>query len=536
MPAPALDLSADLVLRAFLEASADGLAVVDPQGRFVLVNDAAARILGLPASELVGGTGPFSARGERDRPFAESTLTTWLGPGGRSRDLEYRMELLPGAVGHAVWFSDVTWARRQQERLTAITRAASSVADAGSLHATLDAVAREIVLTANIAAVQILAVDNPADEMRVLGMAGFGEAPDFTERLAACRRRGAKVLFFEAFNVRRPVVVRHRKAAIMADPGWEPLHEIMGRPDWDGFVAMPMVVRGRAVGVINTYYLPGEDPAADAGTGSLAFLETMADHAAVAIDTAALLSQARSRARQDERRRLARDLHDSVVQQLFSMRMQAKALRAQLDSTVPDPAAMYDGAEELAELSESALADLRRLVFELRPLDLSEHGLVDSVRAHAASVESRTGLAVRVSAPVDLEPGYGIDIQEDLYRIVQEALHNVVKHARADSVEIRFARVRDGGDGLVDAGVPPDRLFLDGLYVEISDDGSGGDPAADPAADRTPHLGLVSMRERAERWGGRLVAGPRPGTGWRVAVTLPAAWYASGTQDGGADE
>ncbi len=533
---PALDMSADLVLRAFMEVSADGLAVVDPHGRFVVVNEAAARILGLSAAELEGRTGPFPVREGRDCPFTESTLTSWAGPDGRGRDLRYRMEPLRGA-GYAVRFSDVTRERRQQERLTAITRAASSVADAGSLHATLDAVAREIVLTANIAAVQILAVDNPADELRVLGMAGFGDVTDFTERLAACRRRGAKVLFFDAFSGMRPVVVRHRKAAIMSDPGWAPLHEIMDRADWDGFVAMPMVVRGRAVGVINTYYLPGEDPGEDPGAGSLAFLETMADHAAVAIDTAALLSQAGSRARQDERRRLARDLHDSVVQQLFSMRMQAKALRARLDSTVPDPAAMYDGAEELAELSESALADLRRLVFELRPLDLSERGLVDAVRAHAASVESRSGLAVRVSAPAELEPepGYGIDIQEDLYRIVQEALHNVVKHARADNVDIRFALVADGGAGLPDAGVPADRLFLEGLYIEVSDDGSGADPAADAADDRTPHLGLVSMRERAERWGGQLVAGPRPGTGWRVGVTLPAAWYASGVEEGKAD-
>lgn len=525
------DASTDLLLRTVMEVSADGLAVLDPAGRFMLLNDAAARILGLPAAELIGRTAPFRIHGDRDVPCPEPMYASWRDPDGRCHDLEYRLAPVQGA-GYAVWLSDVTKARRQQERLTAITRAASSVADAGSLHTTLDAVAREIVLTANIAAVQILAVDNPADELRVLGMAGFGDVRDFTERLAACRRRGAKVMFFDAFRSRSPVVVPHRKAAIMADPGWAPLHEIMDRPDWDGFVAMPLVVRGRAVGVINTYYHPGQDPDA----GSLAFLETMADHAAVAIDTAALLSQARSRAQQDERRRLARDLHDSVVQQLFSMRMQAKALRAQLDSADPDPAAMYDGAEELAELSDSALADLRRLVFELRPLELSERGLVDAVRAHAESVETRTGLTVRVTSPADLELGYGIDIQEDLYRIVTEALHNVVKHARAASVDIRFTAIEDDGDGLPTAGVPADGLFLEGLYVEVADDGSATDVATGDATDRPPHLGLVSMRERAERWGGQLVAGPRPGSGWSVAVTLPAAWYASGLAEGSTDE
>lgn len=527
MLAVPFDASTELVLRTLMEVSADGLAVLDPQGRFMLLNDAAAGILGLPAAELIGRASPFQVRGERDFPLTESVPASWRHPDGRCHDLEYRLGPVQGA-GYAVWFSDVTKARRQQERLTAITRAASSVADGGSLLATVSAVAREIVLTANIAAVQILAVDNPADELRVLGMAGFGEVTDFTERLAACRRRGAKVLFLDAFSSGRPVVVPHRKAVIMTDPDWAPLHDIMERPDWDGFVAMPLVVRGRPVGVINTYYLPGQDP----GAGSLAFLEAMADHAAVAIDTAALLSQARSRAQQDERRRLARDLHDSVVQQLFSMRMQAKALRAQLDSTDPDPAAMYDGAVELAGLSDSALADLRRLVFELRPLDLSERGLVDAARAHAASLETRTGLAVRVSAPADLELSYGIDIQEDLYRIIQEALHNVVKHARAASVDIRFSPIEDDGDGLPHAAGSADGPFLEGLYVEVSDDGSASDPAADTETDEPPHLGLVSMRERAERWGGRLVVGPRPGAGWSVAVTLPPAWYARDVAEG----
>jgi signal transduction histidine kinase len=75
--------------------------------------------------------------------------------------------------------------------------------------------------------------------------------------------------------------------------------------------------------------------------------------------------------------------------------------------------------------------------------------------------------------------------------------------------------------------VPADGLFLEGLFVEISDDGSAAGPAVDTATEQPPHLGLVSMRERAERWGGQLVVGPRPDTGWSVAVTLPAAWYAS---------
>ncbi|MFG2076231.1 sensor histidine kinase [Nonomuraea maritima] len=491
---------AEDTLRALVEVSGDGLAVLDATGRFAMVNEAATQVLGLPAADLIGRAAPFAPGPEPDGPAARRTVA-WSAPDGRRCDLEYRIRPVDDG-GFAVWFSDVTEARRQQERLAAITRAASRVAGSCSLHATLDAVAHEIVLTANIAAVQILAVDDPADDLRVLGMAGFGEAPDFIERLGDCRGRGALVMFLEAIRTRRPVVVRHRKPVIMADPRWEPLHEIMGRPDWDDFVSLPLIVRDRIVGVINTYYYPGEDPCSN----SLAFLEAMADHAAVAIDTASLLSQTRSQAQEQERRRLARELHDSAVQQLFSMRMQAKALRAGLDRAGADPAAVCRAAEEIAQLSESALADLRRLVFELRPLDLGARSLLDAVRAHAAGVETRTGIAVRVRVSCDLAPDTGIDLQEDVYRIVREALHNVVKHARATSAEIRLARSAAGG-----------------LLLEVSDDGCGPGAPPGPAAASQIKLGLVSMRERAERWGGRLAAGPRPSGGWRVTVTLPSA-------------
>ncbi|RCW40950.1 PAS domain S-box-containing protein [Halopolyspora algeriensis] len=491
----------DSVFRVLMEVSADGLAVLDRHGHFVLLNTAATELLGLPADELVGRAAPFdiddvSPHGSRQ----DRHHTTWPAPDGRRRDLEYCLAPVAGGA-HAVWFSDVTDTLRQQERLTAIARAASSVADAYSLRTTLDAVAREIAMTANIAAVQILAMDDPRDELRVLGMAGFDDAADFTERLSACRRRGAKVSFMDAFQNGEPVVVPHRKAAILADPAWAPLHAIMSYPSWDSFVSMPLIVRGRVLGVINAYYVPDEDP----GPHSLAFLEAMADHAAVAIDTASLLAQTRSQAQLDERRRLARDLHDSVVQQLLSMRMQAKALHAQLERVDTDPGRIRSGAEELAELSGSALADLRGLVFELRPLDLAERGLVEAVRAHAASQQARTGLAIDVRASSDLELDSSIDVQEDLYRIVQEALHNVVKHAHATAVKIRFTRSEDGD-----------------LVVEVLDNGYGPDRTSDTAGEADHDtLGLVSMRERTQRWGGRLVAGARPAGGWAVRVILP---------------
>ncbi|MGY1643981.1 sensor histidine kinase, partial [Geodermatophilus sp. SYSU D00703] len=186
----------------------------------------------------------------------------------------------------------------------------------------------------------------------------------------------------------------------------------------------------------------------------------------------------------------------------------AEALPTPVARADTDPGTVRTGAVELGGRAASARADLRGLVFELRPLDLAENGLVEAVTAHAAGVEARTGLVVDVDAPDDPDLDVDVEVQEDLYRIVQEALHNVVKHAHATEAVVRIRRPATGG----------------GLVVEVTDDGTGALPDRGPGepAPGSGRLGLVSMRERAERWGGRLVAGPRPFGGWRVDVTLPA--------------
>jgi signal transduction histidine kinase len=395
-----------------------------------------------------------------------------------------------GAVVEDAWHG--------QRRLVAIARAAGSVADAASLSVTLDVVAREVVQAEHIAAVQILRVEGGS--MRVVGKAGFTGAEDFTERFEECRRLGARMMFVEAFATRRRIVVAHRKAAVLADPRWGPLHDIMGAPEWDSFAAVPLVVRGRAVGVLNAFYEPGEIP----GPAALEFLEAMADQAATAVDSADLLARSRHDAQLAERARLARELHDSVVQQVFSMRMQAKALRVQVEpGRTSSPERVRAVADELLDLAQNALADLRGLVVALHPVELLENGLAGAVRHHARSVQTASGLRVDVDLDADDLPELPTELQEDLYRIVQEALHNVVKHAGATqaAVRIRAGGPSGGGD----------------VLVEVCDDGSG----LDAGARRADALGLVSMRERAQRWGGLMEIG-NDGQGCRVRVRVPA--------------
>jgi signal transduction histidine kinase len=201
-----------------------------------------------------------------------------------------------------------------------------------------------------------------------------------------------------------------------------------------------------------------------------------------------------------ERQRIARDLHDSVSQSLFSTTLHVRtAQRAleheQLDSTGPV------GAElgEIGQLTRGALAEMRALIFELQPGALAEEGLVAALTKQASALSAREGLVIEVDGPdarLPLEP----EVEQQLYRLGQEALANVVKHARASSATVRIAAEDDT------------------VSIEVNDDGRG----FDPAAVGPEHFGLRSMRGRIADLGGRLEVTSAPGRGTVVRVEVPA--------------
>jgi signal transduction histidine kinase len=492
------------VLDTLVAAALDGLALLDADGRYLHVNPAGARILGLAGEDLVGAQAVFLVRetGPSDGPVAGGAprCARWCRPGSRREcDLEYRVVPVasPGPVAAAVAFRDVTELRLQQRRFTAFATAAANVADAGSLRGTLDAICAEVVHTTELAGAQILLMDAEGQRMRVHGAAPAEAWPEnFASLLEAARRRGAELTSLDALRTGRPVVCRHRKARLLTDPAWEPLHGQFRRFEWDDFVSAPLLVRDRPVGALNAYYRPGHDPSED----DVAFLASMADHAAVAVENARLLADSRDRAALAERHRLARELHDSVCQQLFSMTLHIRAAQLARPSDHPEDEATRRSLAILDQLAHAALEDMRGLILELYPTLLHNEGLVAVLRQQAASVASRVGLEVTVDAPderLDIDP----DAELDAYRLVQEALHNCVKHAHAGSVRIRIGPPADDPDALV---------------LEVADDGLGFDPA-----DRTTGMGLVSMRERAERLGGKLAIASRPGGGTVVQAVVP---------------
>lgn len=482
----------DELFRWLAVSAPSGLVVIDPEGIVLLRNEEASRILGdvdhLPDALCAAfeGTPP-------DEPVV-------LERGLRRLEVECRPVPVPSlAPLRAAWLTDVTRSRVVKRRLDAIAQASSSVAAVGNLAATVDAVAAEAVRADQIAAVQVVTFDDTGVRVRLLGTAGFRDDSGFIPKLQRCHELGAELKMLEAAATGKVVVVAHRKPQVLVDPRWEPLHEIMDQPDWDSYVGVPLIVDGRTIGVLNAFCIPQEEPPT---AEDLAFLVAMAEQAALAVDRAELVSAAEMQARREERHRVAADLHDSVVQQVFSIKMRAEALRLGLErDREVAPEWLTEHAEALASSSRLALDDLRALIFELRPGDLAEKGLIASVADWVASIGARTHIAVAFRSDLEFV-ALPSGLEDDVFRIVQEALHNVVKHAQATAVTVRIA-VHGTGNGA--------------LVVDIEDDGVG----FRRPLQSTGSLGMLSMRERAQRWGGSVVLRSRSDRGGHLRATIP---------------
>ena len=286
--------------------------------------------------------------------------------------------------------------------------------------------------------------------------------------------------------------VSFRASDIAKDPRfdwWPPEH-----PRMRSFLGVPIVAKGRILGAL---YLTDKAPPQPSGgaEGATDFdeddqhlIELFAAHAAIAIENATLFERSRELTVVEERNRLARDLHDSVVQTLFSLSLMAEAAKN----------GAHDKIDTVGELAKSALAELRSIVFELRPADLAAEGLVPTVIKHSDVVRRVFGqdISVNVLSERRLSP----NAELELFRVVQEALSNALKHARASKIVVD-----------VDLDALPTR-------VEVRDDGVGFDP--DATAVRARHLGLVSMEERVASIGGTLRIDSAPGRGTVVIAEI----------------
>ena len=278
----------------------------------------------------------------------------------------------------------------------------------------------------------------------------------------------------------------------------------MTRPSWNGrrstngpristaLLAVPLHVNGGVIGVLDVVNKAGGFTAED-----VPILSLFANQAAMAIEHARLQRQAEQLAVLAERQRLARELHDSVTQSLYSVTLYANAAVLALAAGKSDVAAGY--LQELQETAQEGMRDMRLLIFQLHPPVLEAEGLVAALQARLAAVEGRAGL--KTEFRIEGERRLPVAIEEELYWIAQEALNNVRKHAAAQHVTVHL------------------HFTAAAVCLEVQDDGVGFDPEAVRSEGRGGG-GLRSIAERTVRVGGKLTYESKPGKGTRVMVEV----------------
>jgi signal transduction histidine kinase len=282
-----------------------------------------------------------------------------------------------------------------------------------------------------------------------------------------------------------------RSANIQDDPrfyGWPYNH-----PDMKSFLGVPIVSKGEIIGA---FYLTEKLGGGEFSETDQHFIEMLAAHAAIAIENARLFERDRELSVIEERNRLARELHDSVTQTLFSVVLTAEAASTLVER---DAAGAKAQLERLQSLSRDALQEMRSLIFELRSADLASDGLVATLRKHC-EILSRVR-KIEIGVRVEHERGLPADMEQELFRIAQEAVNNALKHAGARRIDVRLLMA------------PPL------VTLTVRDDGRGFDPAAPHIQSK--RLGLTSMRERAEALGAKLSVESSPGAGATVRVEAP---------------
>ena len=283
----------------------------------------------------------------------------------------------------------------------------------------------------------------------------------------------------------------YRTPDIKRDPrfrGWWPsAHPLMA-----SFLGVPIVARGEVVGA---FYLTDKENADEFGVEDQELIELLAPHAAVAMENARLYERSRELSIVEERNRLARELHDSLVQKLFGVVLAAQSAGTLMER---DLAAARKQVAVLQELTQEAVVELRSLVFQLRPAEIETEGLGAALRKHVELLRRAHRAPIELSLTGSPRLRAGVD--EEVFRIAQESLQNALLHARAARIELRLDE---------DAG---------GLRLTVADDGIGFDP--EEAGLRSRRLGLTSMEERARALGARLRIESAPGQGTTIQLEV----------------
>lgn len=468
--------TSERTFRSFAESMAAGVLIVQ-EGVVRYANAAVTTITGFDASEILGQSilfvvhpadrdlvwqrGLARLRGDAVSTRAEYRVNT---KSGVERWVDITVVLIdyqgaPALLGTAF---DVTERKRTEQALASSERMFRSFAE--STAAGVLIVQDEILRYVNAALTTITGFDT--SELRDMPLADLLHPDD---RAIAIARAQARLR-----NEAVPVRVEYRLRRKYGGHAWIDL--TVGIIDHEGRPAL-----------LGTAFDVTERKNAEEA------LRTSLDELRRSEDQLRLLAQRQVRVREEERRRLGFDLHDDVCQELVGTGIMVESVRGRLHATDPEASQkLARVGRHLNDLGEH----LRLVARELRPMLLHDLGLADSVRSLAAGMSTTTRITTRVPRPI---PRLAEEIETAVYRIVQEAISNALRHAHADEVVVTLA----ASDGV--------------LHAEVRDDGRG----FDAKTRQRESLGLVSMEERALAVGGKLRVDSSPGRGTTVVLTCP---------------
>jgi signal transduction histidine kinase len=347
-------------------------------------------------------------------------------------------------------------------------------------------------LLARLLGQSLLAIRRNAGIIHLLDESGF-KLQLRTAQGVPCEISNEMIAMFARQGEARELLERHAAVIIPDLEKDARIPQVVRECGWRTYVGVPIQdTRGQLAGVLNIFGETHEQLTVE----ELTLLAAIADHIGLAVENVHLRQQAEQTAVQEDRQRLARELHDAVSQNLFSASVIAETL-PRLWQRDPGMAQPYLG--DLYRLIKGALAEMRMLLLELRPMSMENAVLEDLLQQLMDGIQGRTQL--KVSLQIHGQGNFPSQVKENLFRIAQEALNNVVKHSRAQQV----ALVLDQSEAQV--------------TLCISDDGQG---FADERVDGG-HLGLQIMHERAEHINADLSITSRPGQGTQIRVTWPGA-------------
>lgn len=488
---PAPPVESDLI-NAVFDTVETLIVVIDRRGRIVRFNRACETTTGYTLDEVKGQRlwDLFLLPHEKTAVravfaelvagrFPNKSENVWITKDGRHRLIAWSNTAIPDANGEVAYVigagNDIT-ARQQTALLLNASESLQRVTTALLQHLTtlgdvLSIVCSEALQLTGATGSAVLLLE---DETWLQVTSSSGTPTPAEERLPISDSSAG-------------VVIDRGEPLLLNEPQGQ--KQAYRNPDIKTLLAVPLCVNDTTLGVLDVVNKPGGFTAED-----VQVMQLFADQAAIAIEHAQLHEQAEKLAVIEERQRLARELHDSVTQALYSVILYADATRMALTAEKRDVA--LEHLNELRTMAREAMMDMRLLIFELHPPVLEKEGLVTAVQSRLEAVEARSGLQTALKVMGD-EVRLPLALEEELYRIVQEGLNNAVKHARAQQVTVIL------------------HYHDDALDLEVRDDGRGFDPAHPGGG-----MGLRGIEERVARIGGRLTIKSTPESGTTLKVEV----------------